>query len=154
MKTLKTVAIMLAASVACMLLCGNTEVREIKKGSKDHTKAVIELTSETFNTTICDIKDADASFLGDKPAIVDFTASWCTPCKKLAPILEELAVEYKGKVDFYKVDVDKCRDIAEAFKISSIPALLFIPKEGAPRMLVGFRDKEALKKDIENILMK
>ena len=154
MKILKTVAIMLAASIACLCACGNTGAREKKKGSEDQSKTVVELTSDTFNTTICDIKDADASFLGERPAIVDFTATWCGPCKKLAPILEELAVEYKGKVDFYKVDVDKCRDIAEAFRISSIPALLFIPKDGAPRMLVGFRDKEALKKDIENILMK
>ena len=154
MKTSKTAMIMIAASALCLYACGNTAARENRKKSDDRPKGVVELTSETFNTTICDIKDADASFLGDKPAIVDFTATWCGPCRKLSPVLEELAVEYKGKVDFYKIDVDKCRDIAEAFRISSIPALLFIPKDGTPRMLVGFRDKETMRQDIEGILLK
>ena len=116
-------------------------------------KAVVELTSETFKTTICDITDKDASFLGDKPAIVDFTASWCGPCQKLAPILEELAIEYKGKVNIYKVDVDKCKDLAQAFRISSIPAVMFIPKDGTPQMMVGLRSKDAMKQDIEKLLL-
>ena len=69
-------------------------------------------------------------------------------------ILEELAKDYKGKVEVYKVDVDKCKDLARAFNISSIPALLFIPVDGEPQMLVGLRSKESLKKDIDTILLK
>ncbi len=143
MKTLKTATAIFIASMICLFTCSSAEA----KGK------VTELTSESFKTTICDITKEDASFLGDRPAIVDFTATWCGPCKKLAPILEELAKEYKGKVDIYKVDVDKCKDLAKAFRISSIPALLFIPAEGAPQMLVGLRDKNTLKQDIDRILL-
>lgn len=140
MKTSKTAALIMAA-IICM--CFSTVKAQVK-----------ELDSESFKTTICDITKEDAEYLGDKPAIVDFTATWCGPCRKLAPILEELSKDYKGKVKFYKVDVDKCKDLAEAFKISSIPALLFIPKDGTPQMLVGLRNKEALEQDIKNILLK
>ncbi len=113
----------------------------------------MELTAETFNSKVFDMAKETAVFLGDKPAIVDFTATWCGPCQRLAPILEELANEYKGKVDIYKVDVDKCRDLAQAFNISSIPAMLFIPTEGEPFMLVGLRNKEQLKTEIQKNLL-
>lgn len=152
MKTLRTIAAMIAAASICLCASISIDAQSRKKESgKD--KAVVELTSETFKTTICDITDKDASYLGDKPAIVDFTATWCGPCRKLAPILEELAVEYKGKVNIYKVDVDKCKDLAQAFRISSIPAIMFIPKDGTPQMLIGLRDKETLKKEINSILL-
>ena len=152
MKTLRTIAAMLAVTSICLCASISTDAQSRKK-EPAKGKAVVELTSETFKTTICDITDKDASFLGDKPAIVDFTASWCGPCQKLAPILEELAIEYKGKVNIYKVDVDKCKDLAQAFRISSIPAMLFIPMEDTPQMLVGLRDKATLKEEIDTILL-
>ena len=152
MKTLRTIAAVLAVISICLSTSINAEGQNRKKESAKGN-AVAELTSETFKTTICDIRDKDASFLGDKPAIVDFTATWCGPCQKLAPILEELAVEYKGKVNIYKVDVDKCKDLAQAFRISSIPAVMFIPKDGTPQMMVGLRSKDAMKKDIERLLL-
>ncbi|MBE6239481.1 MAG: thioredoxin [Bacteroidales bacterium] len=151
MKNLKTMALVMAAMIS-ICACGNAGARNDRKKASD-SKAVVELNSETFQTKICDITKEDADFLGDKPAIVDFTATWCGPCQRLAPILEELAKEYKGKVDVYKVDVDKCRDLAEAFKISSIPAMLFIPKDGTPQMLIGLRDKATLKGEIDKILL-
>ena len=152
MKTLRTIATMLVAASICLCASISTDAQSRKKESAKG-KAVVELTSETFRTTICDITDKDASYLGDKPAIVDFTASWCGPCQKLAPILEELAIEYKGKVNIYKVDVDKCKDLAQAFRISSIPAVLFIPKDGTPQMMVGLRSKDAMKQDIDKLLL-
>ena len=152
MKTSRTIATLLFAVSICLCASISTEAQNRKKES-DKGKAVVELTSETFKTTICNITDKDASFLGDKPAIVDFTATWCGPCRKLAPILEELAVEYKGKVNIYKVDVDKCKDLAQAFRISSIPAVLFIPKDGTPQMMVGLRSKDAMKQDIDKLLL-
>jgi thioredoxin len=152
MKTLRTIAAMLAVTSICLCASMSTDAQSRKKESAKGN-AVTELTSETFQTTICDITDKDASFLGDKPAIVDFTATWCGPCKKLAPILEELAVEYKGKVNIYKVDVDKCKDLAQAFRISSIPAVLFIPKDGTPQMMVGLRGKDAIRQDIDRLLL-
>ena len=149
MKNIKIATLVIAAAI-CMGICADAGAQSKKKSD---SKAVTELTTETFQTVVCDIKKPDAKFLGDKPAIVDFTATWCGPCQRLAPILEELAKEYKGKVNIYKVDVDKNKELAEAFKISSIPAMLFIPKEGTPQMLVGLRAKEQLKSEIDTILL-
>ena len=150
MKTTKIITFVIAAAIS-MAACCNTDAQSNRK--KSESKGVTELTSETFQTTICSITEPGAKYLGDKPAIVDFTATWCGPCKKLAPILEELAKEYKGKVNIYKVDVDKCKDLAQAFRISSIPAMLFIPMEDTPQMLVGLRDKATLKQEIDTILL-
>ena len=147
MKTLRT-AIAAIFIVVGLLACGNTY------GGNDRKGEVTELDSKSFNTTVYDITKDGLDYLGKKPAIVDFTATWCGPCKRLSPILEELAKEYKGKIVVYKVDVDKCEDLARAFNISSIPALLFIPMEGQPEMIVGLRSKEAYKSDIEKKLLK
>ena len=115
---------------------------------------VLELSSEDFNTKVFDTKADGLTFLGDRPAIVDFNATWCGPCRQIAPILEELAAEYDGQIVIYKVDVDKCRDIAEAFGISSIPAILYIPMEGEPQMTVGSRSKAQFNEEIGSILLK
>lgn len=93
-------------------------------------------------------------FKGGKPVIVDFTASWCPPCKKLAPILEELAVKYKGKVDIYKVDVDKEGELARAYSVRSIPMMLFIRKDGKYESLMGLHPQEDLEKKIADYLLK
>lgn len=152
MKTLRTAAFIMAA-IICLSACGNAGARNKKKAAEVTPKGVVELTSEEFNSKVFDTSRDNATFLGDKPAIVDFSATWCGPCKRLSPILEELAIEYEGKVDIYKVDVDKCRDLAEAFNISSIPAMLFIPMHGEAFMLVGLRSKADLQKEIESSLI-
>jgi thioredoxin len=153
MKTLKVAATVIITAI-CLCACGNAGARnEKKKDATASEKSVVELTSESFNAKIYDTSKEGSAYLGDKPAIVDFTATWCGPCKRLAPILEELAAEYKGRINIYKVDVDKCRDLAQAFGISSIPALLFIPIDKEPQMLIGLRGKEDLKKDIERLLL-
>lgn len=151
MKTLRTAAVTMAV-IICLSACGNAGARNKKKATDNTPKAVVELTSGEFNSEVFDTSLDNAKFLGDKPAIVDFSATWCGPCQRLSPILEELAKEYEGKVDIYKVDVDKCRELAEVFKISSIPAMLFIPMEGEAFMLVGLRNKAELQKKIEEIL--
>ena len=151
MKTLRTVAVTMAV-IICLSACGNAGARNKKKATDNTPNAVVELTSGEFNSKVFDTSLDNAKFLGDKPAIVDFSATWCGPCQRLSPILEELAKEYEGKVDVYKVDVDKCRELAEVFKISSIPAMLFIPMEGEAFMLVGLRNKAELQKKIEEIL--
>ena len=151
MKTLRTAAVTMAV-IICLSTCGNAGARNRKKATDNTPKAVVELTSGEFNSKVFDTSLDNAKFLGDKPAIVDFSATWCGPCQRLSPILEELAKEYEGKVDIYKVDVDKCRELAEVFKISSIPAMLFIPMQGEAFMLVGLRNKAELQKEIEEIL--
>ena len=152
MKTSRTIATLLVAVSISLCASISTDAQNRKKES-DEGKAVVELTSETFKTTICDITDKDASFLGDKPAIVDFTATWCGPCRSIAPILEELAKEYESQIVVYKVDVDNCRDVATAFGISSIPAVLYIPLDGEPSMTIGARNKSKFQSEIDKILL-
>lgn len=90
---------------------------------------------------------------GNMPAIIDFYATWCGPCKAIAPILEELAKEYAGKIVIYKIDTDKERELAAAFGISSIPTLLFIPAKGDPQVAQGALPKESLKRAIDEFLL-
>ena len=91
---------------------------------------------------------------GDKPAIVDFYADWCGPCKMVAPILDELAKEYDGQIVIYKVDTEKEQELAGAFGIRSIPSILFIPMEGKPEMAQGAMPKASFKKAIDEFLLK
>lgn len=91
---------------------------------------------------------------GTKPAIVDFFATWCGPCKALSPVLEELAKEYGDRIVIYKVDVDQERELAGAFGIRSVPTLLFIPADGEPSMSPGAPSKAQLKQIIDEHLLK
>ncbi len=111
------------------------------------------LTVETFKQKVFDYtKHQDWQFAGDKPCIIDFYADWCQPCKIVAPIIEELAEEYKGKVDFYKVDTEAQQELAAVFGIRSIPSLLFCPKDEPPQMAVGAIPKETFYKAIKDVL--
>jgi thioredoxin len=91
-------------------------------------------------------------YRGDLPAIIDFYADWCGPCKMVAPILEKIAGEYDGKLRIYKIDTDKEQELAGAFGIQSIPSLLFIPQSGEPQMARGALGREAFDKAIADIL--
>ena len=114
-----------------------------------------ELNAASFTEKVYDMESEDLIYLGDKPAIVDFTASWCGPCQRIAPILEELAEEYQGQIVVYKVDVDKEKGLAQAFNVSSIPAVLYIPMGGSePVMTVGARGKDRFKEEISTLLLK
>ena len=93
-------------------------------------------------------------FKGKTAAIVDFYADWCGPCRRIAPIMEKLAKEYDGQLVIYKVNVDKAKDLASAFQISSIPAVLFIPKKGQPMMQVGAMSEADYREVIEEQLLK
>jgi thioredoxin 1 len=89
---------------------------------------------------------------GELPAIVDFYADWCGPCKMVAPILEKLASEFQGKIDIYKVNTDQEQELATAFGIMTIPSLMFIPKQGQPQMARGALSHEAFVKMINEVL--
>ena len=111
------------------------------------------LTVETFKEKVFDYtQEKEWSFKGDKPAIIDFYADWCGPCKTIAPILEELDAEYEG-INFYKVNTETETELAGAFGIQSIPSLLFIPLEGQPQMAMGALPKETFKQAIAEILL-
>lgn len=93
-------------------------------------------------------------FEGKRPCIIDFYATWCGPCRALAPVLEQLAKKYNGQIDVYKVDVDKEKELAAVFGISSIPSLLFVPQEGTPQMVQGAAPYEQLVQVVEAVLIK
>ena len=115
--------------------------------------ATKNLTYSGFCSLVADIErnPQDWKFLGARPALIDFYASWCGPCKMLAPVLEELSVEYEGKVDIYKIDVDKEERLAEYFDIRSIPTLLAVTNEGKPQRSVGAKSKEQLRELLDSI---
>lgn len=114
------------------------------------------LTKETFLTKVFDYeKNQEWKFNGELPAVVDFWAPWCGPCRFLSPIIDELSTEMNGTIQFYKVNTDEEQELASVFGIRSIPSLLFIPKEGKPIMAAGALPKNELIKVInENLLNK
>lgn len=111
------------------------------------------LTTETFKEKVFNYEtNTDWKFIGDKPCVIDFYADWCSPCKMVAPILEELGTEYEGKLTIYKVDTEDQQELASIFGIRSIPSILFIPMEGQPQMSAGAMPKDAFIKAFDEIL--
>ena len=112
------------------------------------------LTKAEFLTKVFDYENnKEWKYQGDTPAIIDFYADWCGPCKMIAPVLEELAKEYDGKVKIYKIDTEAEQELAAVFGIRSIPSILFIPKEGQPQMAQGALPKPAMENAINDILL-
>ena len=141
-----------AVIMIALASCGNAGAQNDKK-KESKPKGVTELTADTFQTKVYNLNQEELVFLGDKPAIVDFTATWCGPCQRIAPILEELAKEYEGEIVIYKVDVDENKPLAKSFEVSSIPAVMFIPIDGEPVMTIGSRDKAKFQEQINTILL-
>lgn len=123
-------------------------------GTASGTGPVIVLTNETFKQKVFDYgKNTSWKYEGNLPAIVDFYADWCAPCRRLSPLVEEIAEKYKGKIVVYKVDTDAQQQLAQSMGISSLPTLLFIPVKGQPRTSLGAVPKENLEKAIKEILL-
>ena len=113
------------------------------------------LTFDTFKKKVFDFEKNEGKpfkFKGKKPAIIDFYADWCAPCKTLAPVLDELDAEHDN-VDFYKINTEEQQDLTAIFAIQSIPSILFIPLTGEPQMAMGAIPKETFKKAIEEVLL-
>ncbi|MDY5433152.1 thioredoxin [Bacteroides pyogenes] len=115
----------------------------------------IQLTKSEFLKRVADYETSpnEWKYLGDKPAIIDFYASWCGPCKMIAPVLEELAAEYADELYIYKVNTEEERELSSVFGIRSIPSLLFVPMEGQPQMAMGAMSKADFKKAIQSVLL-
>lgn len=147
----------LLAVVSCKGSTGNKQVTEVdtEQIGKEQSSPV-HLTRAEFLKKVVDYEtnSKEWKYLGDKPAIIDFYADWCAPCKKMAPALEELSKEYAGKIYIYKVDVDKEQELASAFGIQSLPTIWFVPMKGDPQMSVGALSKEQLKDYIDKMLLK
>lgn len=136
--------------------CANGKTNDKKDDTKNtRTMTTIALTKADFLTKVADYEKnpAEWKYLGDKPALIDFYASWCGPCKALAPVLEELAEEYGDSIYIYKIDTEQEQELAAAFGIRSIPTLLFVPMEGKPQIAQGAMPKAALKEAIDKVML-
>jgi thioredoxin 1 len=120
---------------------------------KDGSPVMESLTKESFLQKVFNYEqNKEWKFEGELPCIVDFYADWCGPCKMVEPILQELAQEYQGKLDIYRVDTEAQQELAAAFGIQSIPSILFVPLNDKPQMAVGALPKNALEKAIKEVL--
>ena len=140
------------ACAALMFSCGgfNTNKNESHE-DVEASAGVVKITSAEFAAKIADINSV-WKYFGDKPAIVDFYADWCPPCRMIAPMLEDIAKEYPG-IYVYKVNIDDCPDIAKAYNVVSIPTLFFVPMTGEPVREVGAITKSRFEKIIKEYLL-
>lgn len=156
-KLLFVVMAVLAVTTACGSNAGTDSSKSEKQESMEtkETTKVVHLTKDEFLQKVYNYEKNpnEWKYEGDKPAIVDFYATWCGPCKMLAPILEELAKEYDGQIVVYKIDTEKEPELSAAFGIRSIPTLLFIPKSGDPQVAQEAMPKASLKKAIDEFLL-
>jgi thioredoxin len=123
-------------------------------------KAVVHLNAEEFRKKVVDYKNSQKwDYQGNKPCLIDFYADWCAPCRITSPIIEDIAKEYEGKIQVYKVDIEKEKELASVMGIRSIPSFLYCPVEGKPRMSSGIGQskedtRQMFKKNIEEFLLK
>jgi thioredoxin 1 len=143
-------------SLGFALLLSNCNAGNPEK-TKNNTSAfgeVIVLTNETFKQMIFNYEiNKQWKYEGSMPAIIDFYATWCGPCRQLSPRVEEIAKEFSGKIVVYKVDTDVEKLLSQSMGISSLPTLLFIPAKGQPQAAMGALPKESLVKAINEVLL-
>lgn len=152
----KTLFLTLLLTIFMTTSCGNASTNAETTHTEVSNKIVPEhLTLETFKEKIWDFEANPDEWLykGSEPCIIDFYADWCGPCKLIAPIMEELAADYEGRIKIYKIDTDEERELASAFGIRSIPSVLFSSVKGKPMMKSGALSKEAYIKIIEEQLI-
>jgi thioredoxin len=120
---------------------------------KIKNKMVQQLTKEAFLNKVFNYeKNSEWKFEGTRPCIIDFYADWCGPCKIVSPVLEDLAKEYDGTIDFYKIDTEEELELSAAFGIRNIPSFLFIPLENQPQMAIGALPRETFVKAFNDVL--
>jgi thioredoxin len=153
--TLNSIIIFALIALSSCGNAGNSTSDNGKTADSKSADAPHYLTQEEFAQKVFDYKtNKEWNYLGDIPCVIDFYADWCRPCKMVAPIMEDLAKDYAGKVHFYKVNTDKEKELAMAFNIQSIPAILFVPAKGQPQMSVGAMSKEEYAKTINDFMLK
>ncbi len=151
----------LLLSIIAVASCGSnnnkgSQKAEAGKSEQASTqKATIHITRAQFIEKVYNFEKNPSkwSYNGDKPAIIDFYADWCGPCKQVAPILEDLAAKYAGKIYVYKIDTDAEQQLAQEFGISAIPTIMFIPMSGQPQVSQGAMSRDQLEGAIKNILL-
>ncbi len=154
----KTILTLLLGSFL-LTACSSNQSSQKENNNKtkiENNMKIIHLTKQEFLSKVANFEanPNEWKYLGDKPAIIDFYAEWCGPCKALSPVLEEIANEYDGEIYVYKIDIDKEQDLAAAFNIRSVPTLIFSPLEGQPQMAAGALPKASLKEAVNSVLLK
>lgn len=142
--------LMILFAIAC-----NSEKSSGDKSAAAKPEGVaVYLTKESFKEKVFNYEEnKEWKYEGTKPAVIDFYADWCAPCRELSPILEEVAHEYGDKIILYKIDTVKEQELAEALGVTALPTLLYIPLEGKPQVRMGMAPKESLKQAIDEILL-
>ena len=158
MKNVIIFAVMAILGLAS-LSCNGQSTSTNKKNdgtTKEKKTKTIKLNKANFLTRIIDYETTldEWNYLGDKPAIIDFYADWCAPCRMIVPMMEELAEEYSGKIYVYKIDIEEEQELAALFGVRTIPFFLFIPMDGEPQAARGALSKDVFKKAIEEVLLK
>ncbi len=127
--------------------------KRITSSDEKSNNSIIYLDAASFKEKVFNYEtNKEWNYNGKVPAILDFYADWCGPCKQLSPVLEEIQKEYKGKIQIYKIDTDKQKELAATFGIRSLPTIVFVPMEGEPQAAMGFRPKNDLETMITEIL--
>lgn len=152
----KLLAIAILGVTGALFACNNSQdVKSPEPDVASITGKVIQMDKQMFLDRVYnyELNPKEWVFAGNKPVIIDFYADWCKPCQIIAPIMDELAKDYSGQIDIYKVDTDKQQELASAFGIQSIPAILFVPKTGTPQMYTGAFQKDEYHKIIKEKLL-
>lgn len=148
-------------AITCLLLAagltGHLSAQiPVQSQSDKNSGKVIQMDKQMFLDNIFDYTSGytDWKYKGEKPAVIDFYATWCGPCRIVAPLLKSLAKEYKDQIIVYKVDTDKQKELSADMGIQSLPTIIFIPKTGQPQIIVGAANKATFRKAIEEVLLK
>ncbi len=151
--------LLLASFFVLMTACSSTTGKQTNNNNspkvEEESGKPIYLTYDTFLEKVWNFEENPQNWVyeGELPALIDFYADWCAPCKKIAPIMDKLAKEYEGKLHIYKIDVDEEQKLAAVFRVQSIPSILFTPVEGQPMMQAGALTEEMYREVIEKELI-
>ena len=143
------------ASLIVLFALFSTSCAQSKKEVKKEDTSVIQMDKQMFLDKVFDYTTGatEWKYQSSKPAVIDFYATWCGPCRMVAPILKDLAKEYGDSIVVYKVDTDKEKELSMAMGIQSLPTIVFIPQTGQPQIIVGAADKATFKRAINEVLL-
>ena len=152
----KISSIVFALFIMSFISCNGVDANKSENATSEVKVGVVnQMNTEMFKKLVYNYSKNPKTwvFEGNQPIIIDFYADWCRPCKMVSPIMEELATQYKGKVTFYRINIDEEKELAQTFNIQSIPALLYIPVKGQPQMSVGLSSKDGYIQQIQSLLV-
>ena len=143
------------ASLIVLFALFSTSCAQSKKEEKKEETSVIQMDKQMFLNKVFDYTTGatEWKYQGGKPCVIDFYATWCGPCRMVAPILKDLAKEYGDSIVIDKIDTDKEKELSGAMGIQSLPTIVFIPKSGQPQVIIGAADKATFRRAIDEVLL-